>query len=220
MIQPPDMLSFPFPLARGEDWLTIIIFIILFLGSGLVQLIKRVKGQTQEEEEEPPPQRTHPPTPQRPQPPPRQWTAESDEVRRFLEALGKPKSAPPPPVLRPVAQPAQPPPVRRQRPVVAPAPAEKREDAYAIAGREEPRPPERVDLEAEMRALKAEMSHTKEAPLRVAPTTTYAKPTGRAAVFAQMLSDKTNVRRAVVLAEVLGPPKALSTFEPQIPANQ
>lgn len=73
-------------------------------------------------------------------------------------------------------------------------------------------------MEAEMRVIEAEMGAIKQAPLRVLAAPSDGRPTGRAAVFAQMLADKSNVRRAIVLAEVLGPPKALSKYETRIPA--
>jgi hypothetical protein len=64
---------------------------------------------------------------------------------------------------------------------------------------------ERVDLGKEIAAAELEVAQTAR------PMTAVASVAGvsRAAYFARLLANKTNVRQAVVLAEVIGPPKAL-----------
>ena len=43
------ILAWQLPLARGDDWITIIIFILLFAGSGIAQMIKKAKGAGEQE---------------------------------------------------------------------------------------------------------------------------------------------------------------------------
>lgn len=201
----------PLLLARLDDWITLIIFVILFLGPALAKMLRR--GQPEEEERQRPPTRSRP-TPRPAQPPPRQWTAESEEVRKFLEALGKPKTAPPPPpVLRPVPQ-EQPPPPRPKppprRPAVRPTPPPVPTIAPTVPSTPAatPAPVPQVDLAREFEEAEAEFKRAAHAA-PVAVPTTEAAPTNRAREFRQMLADRSNVRRAVVLAEILAPPVAL-----------
>ena len=65
---------------------------------------------------------------------------------------------------------------------------------------------ERVELGKQMAAVELEVAQAAK------PMTVVASVAGsnRAAYFAQLLANKTNVRQAVVLAEVIGPPKAFS----------
>src|ERR1051325_10453127 len=104
------------PLAEGEEgWIRLILFFVIIVGSLVVQIVKKIRGEADESDQPTLPRRTT--TPSHPAAPPpkraaRPYTAESDEVRKFLEALGRPRTAaPPPPVLRPVPAPAQRPPI-------------------------------------------------------------------------------------------------------------
>ena len=220
------ILAWQLPLAAGNDWFSLVIFVLVVLGPIVVQAIKKFKGET-DEETPVPPRRTSPAQP----PPPRQspqggYTAQSEEIRKFLEALGKPRSAPPPPpVLRPVEEVAgqqlppqrkpklqRPPPVVQRRPALVTSDRPTREEVVegprnVITG-ESTRQPlkqfEHVDLGKEMAAAELEVAQAaKTASVLV------SVPLGnRASYFAKLLSNKTNVRQAVVLAEVIGPPKA------------
>lgn len=222
----------PYLIADLGDVLTIIIFLVIFLGSGIVQMIKKLRGIPDEDEEnQPPPVRRAPPS-QRPAPPPQPWSAEADEVRKFLEALGKPKDAAPPsrpppapPVLRPVEQqrPPPPPPPRRQaRPhPLQPSPAPARPvrpppvvleevetpwlDKEGMSLRTEAPAFERINVEAEMEAVKRDMARAQSLTAAPVVVTTVQN---RATSLSQLLADRSSARNAIVLAEILGPPKS------------
>lgn len=216
----------PYLIADLGDVLTIIIFLVIFLGSGIVQIIKKLRGIPDEDEE------NQPPRSQRPAPPPQPWSAETDEVRKFLEALGKPKNAAPPsrpppapPVLRPVEthRPPPPPPPRRQarphplqpRPApahpVRPAPVVHAEvktpwlDKEGMSLRTEAPAFERINVEAEMEAVKRDMARAQSLTAAPVVVTTVQN---RATSLGQLLADRSSARKAIVLAEILGPPKS------------
>jgi hypothetical protein len=217
------ILAWQLPLAAGNDWFSLIIFVLVVLGPIVVQALKKFKGETDEEETPSPPRRT---TPMPRQPPTGGQTAQSEEIRKLLEALGKPRSAPPP-ILRPVQEVAgqrlppqrkpklqQSPPVVQRRPAlvssVKPANEADEEGPRNVITGESTRQPlkqlERVSLNKEIAAVELEVAQAAK------PMTVVASVAGsnRAAYFAQLLANKTNVRQAVVLAEVIGPPKAFS----------
>jgi hypothetical protein len=63
-----------------------------------------------------------------------------------------------------------------------------------------------VDLSEEMKAVELEVA---QAPTKPAPIPVPVPGVSRAAQFAQLLKEKQDVRRAVVLAELLSAPKGL-----------
>jgi len=215
------MFAWQLPLASGDEgWIKLIFFIVIIVGSLIVQGIKKLRGEADEEEQPTQPRRSLPTRPVAP-PPTRPYNAQSEEVRKFLEALGKPRTTPPPPpVLRPIAQrsPPQPPPPVRRRPVAPPprpvlvssqgfSEEEEQEGPHNIitgeSTRQPIRPLEQIDLSKEMEAVMVQ-------PYKMSPvaSTIPTLAISRASQLAKMLADKTNVRQAVVLAEVIGPPKA------------
>jgi hypothetical protein len=217
-------LAWPFPLAALQDVLGLL-FLLFIIFSAVAQFLKRGKGQEAQEEEEEfldrPRRTTQPP------PPPRHYSAEQEEVRKFLEALGKPKSTPPPPprratpppppVLRPVPQAQRPRPMPVAQPARKPLVRETDEGdsdeqqsespINIITGektRHEFTPIERVDLSKEMHAVETGVGTALQAQ---GPAVVTAGPSNRAAEFRKLLSEKTSVRQAVILAEVIGRPK-------------
>jgi hypothetical protein len=216
--------AWPLPLASLQDVLGLL-FLLFIIFSAIVQFLKRGKGEETEEEDE-----GFPETPRRttqPPPPPRQYSAEQEEVRKFLEALGKPRTTPPPPPRRatspppPVLRPAQQ--AQRPRPMPVAQPArkplvldttegdsdeEKEPSPINIITGEKTRheftPIERVDLLKEMQAVETAVGDALHAP---GPAVVTAGSSNRAAEFRKLLSEKTSVRQAVILAEVIGRPK-------------
>ncbi len=224
------MLAWQLPWASGNDWLGVIIFLIFVFGSFIAQMVKKAKGES-EDEPTPMPRRSAPPAQQQPVQPPRPspQAQQSEEIRKFLEALGRPRTAipPAPPVLRPVQpqiprrpppapptprRPVPQPPLVREPLVTAPVEgtseeAEEGPPRNIITGestRAEFKPLSQVDVTQEMKAVETEVEH---AP-RLSPTAVPAVAQSRALQFAALLADHSNVRRAVVLAEIIGAPKA------------
>jgi hypothetical protein len=227
------MTTWPLVLADLDDWIKVILFVVIFLGPLVVQGIKKLRGETEQQQTPEPPRRAAPP--QRPTttppPSPKQHTVDEEEIRKFLEALGKPKGAapPPPPPPRPSqpsrppprpqqAQPRPTPPRPKQKPVVVPAQrpppvprprvGESIESMLGVEGSqttlipagaiaEALKPLERQDLSEQ--ALATEVEFLPRAALNAGQR--------RAQEFRALLGDKSNARRAIVLAELLGRPK-------------
>ena len=121
-----------------------------------------------------------------PEPPSR---GDDDSMRRLMEALGLPPDEAPPPVAR---RPAAPPPL--PEPVVPaalpPAPVSRRAPTVS------PTPPV------------GPSRHAKRTPLRSAPVVAQL-PAPQGAPFREVLASSDGLRKAIILSEVLGPPKAL-----------
>jgi len=194
------------------DWIGLLVFVIVILGPFILPIVKRMRdAQARRDEEESP--ETEPTG--APHPPPRRPTTEEEEIRKFLEALGRPSSAPPPP-----APQRQPPPLPA-RPVRAPIQpvhvegvSEEHDEQEApvnvVTGekiRQEFKPLERVDLTSEMKAVEAEVAQALK--MASAPTPAATIAVARTHDFRKALTQKSSVRQAFVLAEVLGRPKGL-----------
>jgi len=195
------------------------LFLLLVVVAVLFQFLAKIAGKKSKDQTK----RTSPP--QTPAPLQRA-PAESDEdrIRKLLEALGQPPtSRPPPPVVprtnippRPLA-PVQPPmspfsQLRREKP-------RKRE-----ASPKEIRPPRTV---METEKIVPPAFEVQEGLLPIAPPTiakapaeTYAgvtqkitKAEGLRADVATLLASTSGLRGAIILREILGPPRGLRTFE-------
>jgi hypothetical protein len=152
---------------------------------------------------------------------------ESDEerVRRFFEALGVPPGTSPPPKVQPgsprprrVVQPKAPPPVARRpkRSWVQPLPP-------LVTVPEEPRPsnvapsePARLEVPSLPPLLSAEMEEPTVpglikpgAPSRLAPVISTRRRTARD----RLLPTRGDLRNAIILREILGPPRGLEPIE-------
>jgi hypothetical protein len=160
--------------------------------------------------------------------------SDADRIRKFLEALGQPPtSTPPPPVLprtdvppRPLA-PVKPPPV-----LTAPwgLPREDRENSDVNQRKKAPEQPSRSQpivpppVPAPARTsfevheeLPAELQ---QLPIMKTPVEVYAtaaRPTVKTADFktdiATLLTSKSNLREAILLREIFGPPRGLQVFD-------
>lgn len=204
-----------------------LLFLLLLVLAGLFQLFGRAARKTNGEEEESTPR----PAPRMPKPIPRA-PAQSDEerIRKFLEALGQPPAAtPPPPVVprtnippRPLA-PVQPP-IPRAWKVIR----EERRKRYVVL-RESP--PQGTVTSVEKifppATTGAPAFEVHEGPLPVepppiikAPVEAYAaatRPIAKGAELktdiATLLASKSGLRDAIILREIFGSPRSLQPLD-------
>jgi hypothetical protein len=208
-----------------------LLFLLLLAIAGLFQLLGRAARKTREEQEEPitkPPPRTLTPIPRAP--------AQSDEerVRKFLEALGQPpQSKPPPPVVprtdiapRPLA-PVKPPTVYPVPPWKTLTPEERRKAVVILRESPPPASAKRVEkiFPPKMPSVPAFEVH--EGPLSIesppilkTPMGTYAaatrpiaKEAGLKTDVAALLASNAGLRDAIILREILGPPRSLQALD-------
>lgn len=208
-----------------------LLFLLLVALAALFQLLGRAVRKTSEDEEEP----TSKPAPTTLKPIPRA-PAESDEerIRKFLDALGQPKtSRPPPPVVprtdippRPLA-PVKPPTTYPLPPWKKLTPEERRKRPYILKKSPLPSsvtPAEQISAPAMTAASGFEVH---EEPLPIEPPTiiktpmeAYAaatRPIAKGAELrtdiATLLASKSGLRDAIILREIFGPPRGWQALE-------
>ena len=194
---------------------TLIFFVLAALALVVKWLTSRAENKQAENERteaEPaaPNERVRPPRPLAQRPPPE---SEEERVRRFLEALGMPQGTPPPP------------PVRPRRVVTPTPPAAQRPKARRswvqplpplVTTPEELRPP---PVQPAPPPVATAPPPLPELELAVPPATLSAvidRPTARRRApvdsLGATLRSRGSVRRAIILREVLGPPRGLEPF--------
>ncbi|MFA6561881.1 MAG: hypothetical protein WCV00_08235 [Verrucomicrobiia bacterium] len=200
-------MRLPFPmLASGDSWIGLLIFIIIAVVSSLSK--KMQKGQEPEMPEELPP-RPFPPRPAPPQHRPPVVVQQPQQTRRSLTEEQVQE------VLRRMRRPAQ-----TQVPPPAPPTIETVEDAprrLVQVRHEEPElPSEHPELaphETELPSTRSEAAPREAMPSSVQPSRATAAPIAvlspRASLYREQLRSRTEIRRAIVLRELLGPPLAL-----------
>ncbi len=193
------------------------LFLLLVVAAVLFQFLAKVAGKKSKDQTK----RTSTPIPRTPAPLQRA-PAESDEdrIRKLMEALGQPPtSRPPPPVvprtdifprpLAPVKPPIpQPPPPWR-------LPREERRKPEAIA-KEKSTPPAitRVEKIIPPKITGSPAFEIQQAPEAYAATTrTIAKTQEPRADITTLLASTSGLRDAVILREILGPPRGLRVIE-------
>ena len=190
-----------------------LLFILLIAMAALLRLLATKAGEAKKG-----PQKSNQGSTSRPLPsqPIRRAPVESDEerIRRFLEALGQPTTAKPPPSIvprtdippRPMA-PVQPPPVptarnvltRRKRQVAeptkfpAPAPIFERHEA-----------PQRRDVPTSVKSPVEAYAIDTESKTKAAHTRSD---------IATLLSSAAGLRNAIILREIFGPPRSLQSLD-------
>jgi len=202
-----------------------LLFILLIAIAALFQLLSKAVTKARKKQSD---ETSTPPMPPRPPQVPRAPAgSDADRIRKFLEALGQPPSSTPPPPIAPRTDipprrlaPVQPPPVipREWR-----LPRERRE----ITQKESPSPelPSRVEkiVVPPVTAAAApafEVHEIQQEPIVKTPVEAYAAAT-RAIVnrphlntdIASLLASKSGLREAVLLREILGPPRGLQALD-------
>lgn len=220
-------------------WDDLIVFLVFAAIAGIQLLVRFIQARKQSADQ-PPPRSDGRPDPASAQGTPRRTATQPDDeeerVRKFLEALGIPTEAPPPPPIVPQAAP-EPPPLFQppqlddeptfRRPVVVeppplrqPAPAKRRpEPEPIIHGEEGPRHrmAPAVFRDGDMADAPQPMSSAaafRDMDQTASSASAYAIPrssktTRSHAGVRTLLSDRRTLRDAIILREVLGPPKAL-----------
>jgi hypothetical protein len=198
-----------------------LLFLLLLVVAGLFQLLGRVARKTSTDEtrrSSKPPPRTTKPIQRAP--------VESDEqrVRKFLEALGQPPaSRPPPPVAqRPTYRKPRVPPLGSPlpplvtRPPDLPSEFEVHREPIPIPA-EQPRAAQRstepVFQVHESGAPPAPSSTEPAATTREIRTQPQVVVPRRAIVTATLLRSKSSLRDAIVIREILGPPRGLRALD-------
>ncbi len=204
-----------------------LLFLLLLVLAGLFQLFGRAARKTNGDEEESTPR----PAPRMPKPIPRA-PAQSDEerIRKFLEALGQPPAAtPPPPVVprtnippRPLA-PVQPP-IPRAWKVIR----EERRKPYTVLRESPPQGTvtsvEKIFPPATRGAPSFEVHEgplpVEQLPIIKAPVEAYAaatRPIAKGAELktdiATLLASKSGLRDAIILREIFGSPRSLQPLD-------
>lgn len=200
-----------------------LLFLLLLALAGLFQLLGRAARKTREDEEKPTPKpapRTLTPIPRAP--------AQSDEerIRKFLEALGQPPAAKPPPLVTPRTDIPPRPLAPVQPPVLQPAPPwilsrEERRKRDVIQ-RETPAPATarrapsvETIFEVHKEPLRIEQSPILKTPVETSAGAT--RPISKGAELktgiATLLASNTGLRDAIILREIFGPPRSLQPLD-------
>src|SRR4029450_7537042 len=190
-----------------------LLFLLLIAVAVLFQFLAKAAGKTSKD------QTKRTPTPRTPTPMPRGPTESAeDRIRRLLEALGQPPTSRPPPPVAPRTD-IPPRPVAPVQPPISPLSQLRREKSRKreIIPKEIPRP--RTARGAEKMVPPA--FEVQERPLSIAPppifkepAKTYAPPTIAKAEqprtdIATLLASTSGLRDAIILREILGPPRGL-----------
>ena len=201
------------------------LFLLLVVVAVLFQLLAKMAGKKSKEQPKPT-STSPPPTPL--QRAPRE--SDEDRIRKLLEALGQPPtSRPPPPVVPRTNIPSRPlasvkPPMsplsqlRREKPRKREATAKEIPPPRPTKGGEEIAPPNITGTPAfEVHEGPFPIA---PAPVFKAPAEAYASEMRKVAKreepssdIATLLASKSGLRGAIILREILGPPRGLRTIE-------
>ena len=195
--------------------------LILLVLAGIALVFRWLSGQGSKEDSEKP---GSPSPNERPQRPPAE--SEEERVRRFLEALGVPPGSAPPPPVRPrpsaprrvvtPSQPKAPPKVKRSW--VQPLPplvTTPKEMTYPPARPPAPAPPPPVVLAPPPPVVIAASAPTAMSPRGAPSARPQAAPVSVATMgsLGAILRARGSVRQAIMLREILGPPRGLQALD-------
>jgi hypothetical protein len=210
-----------------------LLFILLIAVAALFQLLSKTISKAGKSDSNETSSSPRPETPRPIQRAPRE--SDADRIRKFLEALGQPPTSTPPPPVAPRTDvpprrlaPVQPPPVipgawrlpreQREKPDVAQresAPLEQPSHLQEIVP--PPIPPPAAQAFEVHEALPVELQ---QPPIIKTPAEAYAAATQAVAKradftmnIATLLVSKSGLREAILLREILGPPRGLQAFD-------
>ena len=209
-----------------------LLFLLLIAGAALFQLLSKAISKAKKSDSNETSSSPGPQTPRPIQRAPRE--SDADRIRKFLEALGQPPSSTPPPPVLPRTDipprrlaPVQPPPVipgtwrlpreRPQKPDVS-----QRESASL----EQPSrfeqiipPPVPAPVAPTFEVHEGTPVELQQPPITKPPVEAYAatQAVAKRADFtmniAMLLLSKSGLREAILLREILGPPRGLQAFD-------
>ena len=210
-----------------------LLFFLLIAAAALFQLLSKTISKTKKSDSN---ETTSTPGPQTSRPiqrAPRE--SDADRIRKFLEALGQPPSSTPPsPVLprtnipaRPLA-PVQPPPAlprvwrsprqRAEKPDVSQtesAPLEQSGGLQQILTPVVPAPPAATfEVQSAFPVGPQQPSLKTAVESDAAASELAAKRAGSKRDIATLLASKSSLREAILIREILGPPRGLQTLDP------
>jgi hypothetical protein len=206
-----------------------LLFLLLVAVAVLFQLLAKAAGKTGKDQTK----QTSTPTPRAPSPIPRApRTSDEEQIRKLLEALGHPVSSrPPPPVVprtdippRPLA-PVQPPISLPRPPLFLPREERRKREMTPKKGAPSPTVtraetiiPQKIAgspaFEVHERPLPIESPSIIKAPAEAyAATRKIAKTEEARTDIATWLASKSSLRSAIILREILGPPRALRLID-------
>ena len=191
------------------------LFLLLVAVAVLFQFLAKTAGKTRKDQtEQTSTPRTSPPISRAPR------TSDEDQIRKLLEALGHPPSSRPPPPLAPRTD-IPPRPLAPVQPPISPFSQLRRErlrrreiipkeipPARTVSGAEEIAPP---------KITGSPVFEVYEGPLPIEPTlavyASIAKDEQPNVHIAILLGSKSGLRDAIVLREILGPPRGLRAID-------
>ena len=192
-----------------------LLFLLLVAVAVLFQFLAKIAAKTSKDQTK----RTPTPTPTTTTPMRRAPTdSDEDRIRKLLEALGQPPTSRPPPPVAPRTD-IPPRPVAPVQPPISPLSQVRREKSRKreIIAKEIPPPPTVREkmvppaFEVQEGQLPGAPSPIFKAPAGVTPT--IAKAEGPRADVATLLASTSGLRGAIILREILGPPRGLRTLE-------
>jgi hypothetical protein len=196
-----------------------LLFLLLVAVAVLFQFLAKIAAKTSKDQTK----RTPTPTPTATTPMRRAPTdSDEDRIRKLLEALGQPPTSRPPPPVAPRTD-IPPRPVAPVQPPISPLSQVRREKSRKreIIAKEIP-PPPTVREKMVPPAFEVQEGQLPSAPSPIfkAPAETYAgvtpiiaKAEGPRADVATLLASTSGLRGAIILREILGPPRGLRRLE-------
>jgi hypothetical protein len=198
-----------------------LLFLLLVAVAVLFQFLAKIAAKTGKDQTK----RTATPIPKTPTPMRRAPTeSDEDRIRKLLEALGQPPtSRPPPPVVPRTDIPPRP--VAPVQPPISPFSQVRREKSRKREATPKEIPPPRTVREREKMVQPAFEVQGGQLPIAPPPifkapaetyagvTPTIAKAEGPRADVATLLASTSGLRGAIILREILGPPRGLRTVE-------
>jgi hypothetical protein len=197
-----------------------LLFLLLVAVAVLFQFLAKIAAKTGKDQTK----RTATPIPKTPTPMRRPPTeSDEDRIRKLLEALGQPPTSRPPPPVAPRTD-IPPRPVAPVQPPMSPLSQVRREKSRRREIIPKEIPPRRPVRETEKMAPPAFEVREGELPIAPPPikipaetyagvTPTIAKAETLRADIATLLASTSGLRGAIILREILGPPRGLRRLE-------